>query len=584
MPEAAGAAGAARADPRDVLRDQVRALYDQAPLGAVIAAVIGCLFVYVFVHVTSPWLLWGWFGASTLSQVVSLWQLQRFRQASRSEGWNPAPWLRRYMARVAAAGMLLGAMPWLFFEPHYGDARWLTVLTICGLAAGSLTSYAYHRPTMFVFLATLTLPAAVRLASLPGQAGWIGSSVFVFYVWMLVWFGHNQARLLRESIEMRHANAALLAQLHQRTLDLEASNRAKSRFFAAASHDLRQPLHALGYYSSLLEPSQHDAPHVQRIEQCIGALDDLLEGVLDIARLDASTKQQHKASVDLGAQLERLAALYGGAASVKGLRLKLHLPRGGAWGHTDEQMLERVLANLVNNAIRYSRRGGLLLAVRPRVGGWGVAVIDTGIGIAADALDTVFDEFVQLHNRQRDPSQGVGLGLATVKRICALLGHEISLRSRLGSGSWFEVRVPRSEALPAAQATLEPATADRLHGRILVVEDNELVGESLRKVLQAWGLECELAGDGEQALALARTQHFDAVLCDWRLPGALDGCEVLQRMGTLQPWLRLQVLLTGERDDEVKGLPGDVPLLRKPVRPIRLRALLTAHLHAPISA
>jgi len=583
-----GVSGAERApktpasiDAQALLRERVTSLHDQAPLGAIIALVVSALFLYAFWHRAPQALLLSWAGALLLKQLITLVSLRRFRRVSQQADWDPRPWLHRYTLQVAMSGAILGCMAWLFFTPAYGEARYLTILTICGLAAGSITSYAYHPATMSVFLATLAVPTAIRLGTSPNNTTYVGVTIFLFYIGMVSWFGRNQARLLRQSIEIRHANAALVEQLRQRTLDLEATHQAKSRFFAAASHDLRQPLHALGYYSSLLQPGEHDLPHVQRIEQCIGALDDLLEGVLDIARLDSGSLQPHKTPVDLHAQLSRLAALYGGAATVKGLRLRLRAPKTGAWGHTDEQMLERVLANLVNNAIRYTPRGGVLLGVRSHGDDWHVSVTDTGIGIPAESHEEVFEEFVQLHNRERDASKGLGLGLATVKRLCHLLEHSLSLRSQPGRGSTFVVAVSKAAA-PPSRPSIEhvAALASAMRGHVLVVEDNELVGESLRKVLQEWGLTCTVASDGREALECAQRLHFDAVLSDWRLPGEWDGCEVLRRLEEVQPQMRLRVLMTGERDDKVGVLPTNVPMLRKPVRPIRLRALLEAHLHS----
>lgn len=301
--------------------------------------------------------------------------------------------------------------------------------------------------------------------------------------------------------------------------------------------------------------------------------------MLDISRLDAGRVKPQLGPVAVGELLRRLASLYEGAAAAKGLRLRVHAP--ALWARSDITLLERVLANLLANALRYTERGGVLVAVRRAGETLRLQVLDTGIGIADDALDRIFEEFVQLDNPQRDPARGVGLGLATVRRLCLLLEHPVTVRSVPGRGSCFELRLPAAEA-PAASAVPPGEAADQLplQGRVLLVEDHELVRESLAATLTGWGLHCDSAADGPAALALAARHAYDAVLCDWRLPAPLDGTQVLAAIRGLQPAIVLTALVTGETEASLGTVPVGVPVLRKPIRPIRLRALLSAHLAA----
>jgi two-component system, sensor histidine kinase len=567
-----------------VERDVVRALYGQTPQGLVIGLIFGAVFVYAFYRRVGATALW-WYGAMLASQAWGLIALLEFRRKDRNRhqpDWEIIPTRRMYSLRAWSAGLLLGAMAWLFYEPQFGDARWLTVLCICGLAAGSITSYAYHLPTLYGFMFALCAPMWVRFVQMQinteGQGYWVAHALFLFYILMLCWFGIAQHRLLVGSIRMRHENRELLQETRKKTLALEEANQAKARFFAAASHDLRQPLHAMGYYTGLLKPHAHDAPHVERIAQCVESLDGLLEGVLSISRLDAGKVQRHITAVDMRELLMRLQTLYEGVARAKGLVLRLKLPQRSAWAQTDPVLMERVLGNLLSNALRYTNSGKVLLALRPAAQGalWSVQVIDTGPGIAADQLESIFDEFVQLNNPQRDPTQGVGLGLATVRRICTLLEHPLSVRSVLGRGSRFGLSLPVTAALrPAAMPA--PDTQALLHGRILVVEDNELVREALLRTLQTWGLECTACADVETAqIALRQAAAWDVIISDWRLPGSLNGLDLLTM--ARQAGVAHLFLMTGETDDTLGSLPVDVHLLPKPLRPLRLRALLAAQL------
>lgn len=569
-----------------IKRDLMLAMYSQFPRSMMMTSLIGATFVVAFFEKARA-IVVPWFGMFLCVQLYNLYRRHHLRYVAGHEPasatWDPDLALHSTSVSALINGAAFGAAGWLFCDPSFGMLVWFTIIMICGIAASSIHLYAYHPRAMLCFLFTLTLPLAVGMSTYPSPARWLSCGTFSVFVYAVVMYGLHQARVIRDSMRIRYENVELIAQLETQARALIEANQVKSRFFAAASHDLRQPLHALSYYLSLLQPNDHDQPHVERIEQCVGALDDLLEGVLDIARLDAGRVQPRRRTVDLATHVRKLGGLYGGAAAAKGLTLKIHLQKTRSAADTDDQLLERVLANLINNAIRYTRTGGILLAVRPRGAHWGIAVIDTGVGIAPESLHSVFDEFVQLGNQERDTTQGVGLGLATVKRICTLLDHPLTIRSKLHRGSWLEVRVPRAD--PASIESAAPVVdhTGELKGCLLLVEDNELVSESLSKVLVSWGLACDVAANGEQALRLANAHRYDAVLCDWRLPGDMNGCELLKHLEHIRPQLRLRVLLTGERDDSIVDLPEGVPLLRKPIRPIRLRALLSAYLLAKAS-
>ncbi|WP_374667849.1 ATP-binding protein [Ramlibacter sp.] len=527
-------------------------------------------------------LLAAWFAGVVLVQygpgraMVRLWP-------DRAVAHSPA-----FIARVYTVGSLLSGGYWglsvlAFLDPAHPEQQFFVALSLGGMAASNVAVQAFHPPMMRSYVISLVLPFATW-ALLQGDMlhTYLGAGMLLLLSYLL-YFGHFHARTLRRFIELRHENAALVERLREQTEALARASQAKSQFFAAASHDLRQPLHALGYYTSLLRPDEHDAPHVARIAQCIGSLDDLLEGVLDISRLDAGRMRPTLAPVALHELVRRLAALYEGSAAARGLSLRVHARP--AWAISDAAMLERVVSNLLSNAVRYTRRGGVLLAVRSVGGSVRLQVIDTGIGIEPAEQDRIFDEFVQLNNPERDPSQGVGLGLATVRRMCNLLDHPLQLRSVPGRGTRFTLVLPACPP-PAPQETPAgaadtPAAAGALTGHVLVVDDHALVRDSLVHTLSSWGLQCDGAGDAAQARALAQGRPYDAVLCDWRLPDDEDGLRLLAQLRASQPALRLAALVTAEDEASLGQVPAEVPVLRKPIRPIRLRALLSAHLAAP---
>lgn len=509
-------------------------------------------------------------------------------------------WLRRILVMATLVGLYWGMSSIYFATPSSPEVQFYFALALGGLAAGSIVVFAFNPRPLVGNLVCLIGPFSLWcLVQNDRQHTYIGTGMLLLGAY-LMFYGFAHARILQRTILLRHENERMAAQLAQQSQVLAQSADARSKFFAAASHDLRQPLQALGHYVSLLKPDAHDEPHVRRIEQCVDALEGLLEGVLTISRLDGGKVQRHVQSVDLAALTRRLLSLYEGVAASRGLALRLalqggHRPPAGpreAWALTDPLLFERVLGNLLNNALRYTHRGGVMVTLRPRGRHrWQLRVLDTGVGIAPDGLERIFEEFVQLDNPQRDAAQGVGLGLATVKRMCALLEHPLDVRSRPGRGSSFMVSLPAcpppQKPVPlagtAAGATTQGATtAPPLAGSLLLVEDNELVRDALAATLRSWGITCHTCVDAQEALKWWARHRFDVVLTDWRLPGALNGIALIHqlRANAAPTHSCAFILMTGEPQDTLGPLPAGVELLTKPVRPIRLRALLGARLQA----
>ncbi|MFM7332325.1 MAG: hybrid sensor histidine kinase/response regulator [Brachymonas sp.] len=562
--------------PELVVEDSIRAMNKPIRDSSLSLIVVVIVFSIALLshHAWKPVLAWA--GAVLAIQFIPalLFMMLVPRDA---QGRRPMLALRiYYWVAAASTGLFWGCSVLWFTDPAQPEIQFYIALTLGGIAATNMATLAFYPAMMRSYLVLLVGPFVLwglwQDAFLYKYLG-AGMGLLLSY---LIYFGYFHTRTLHRTIELKHANQQLVKQLQSRTAELEAANQAKARFFAAASHDLRQPLHAMGYYTSLLKPHEQDAPHVERIAQCVESLDGLLEGVLSISRLDAGKVQRHITAVDLQELLARLRTLYEGVAQAKGLQLRLRLPKQAVWVQTDPVLLERVLGNLLSNALRYTERGGVLLAVRPIPLGsiWQVQVVDTGPGIEAGQLEHIFDEFVQLNNPQRDPNQGVGLGLATVKRICALLEHPLAVRSWVGQGSCFAVSLPVGQA-PAPAASQPTQANTQMQGRVLMVEDNELVREALLHTLQSWGLQCTACASGDEALALLQDGTvWDVVISDWRLPGASHGLQVLAK--ARQAGVARLFLMTGETDEVLGELPADVQLLPKPLRPLRLRALLAA--------
>jgi signal transduction histidine kinase/CheY-like chemotaxis protein len=380
---------------------------------------------------------------------------------------------------------------------------------------------------------------------------------------------------------LQESYSSLEGKVEERTRQLEAANQAKSRFIAAASHDLRQPLHALGLFVAQLHGKLRASERgqiVQRIEAALTAMNELFSALLDISKLDAGATTVNITVFPVAQLLAHAETTFTEAARQKGLAFRV-MP-SNAWVRSDFIMLEQIVFNLISNALRYSRRGGVLVGCRKRGDDLRIEVWDTGVGIAADQHDKIFGEFYRLGEPDRDRRAGLGLGLAIVDRMCGLLGHPIAVRSVVGKGSLFAVRVPRA---PANKRAVEVSTVPRPQpgvssGKlVLVIDDDPLVLEGMGGIFRRWGCRVITADTDCKALEVASEQDHlpDLIISDYYLANGRTGVEIIE-------WLRDELsaqipafLISGDTDAaplheaKVRGFH----LLHKPVDPMALRAM-----------
>lgn len=375
------------------------------------------------------------------------------------------------------------------------------------------------------------------------------------------------------------------AELAARKEQAEQSSASKTRFLAAASHDLRQPMQALGLWVSALRMQARE-PVVQemsvKIEASVNVLGEMLNALLDISKLDAGSVRPEVRTVPLDFLFERLELQFGAQARAKGLVLCVR--RCALAVRTDPALLNRILHNLLANAIKYTTDGRVLLCARLRGDAVRVEVRDSGPGIPGPLQSLIFEEFFQVDNPERDRDKGLGLGLAIVQRLTRLLDHRCELRSAPGRGSTFAVmapvaRLPVPQALPAPTAGASDTSS--LAGRLIaLLDDDPLVRTSLRDLLRSHGCDTLSAGSARELFGLLQqgSRSPDLLICDYRLPDAENGVEVIQRtrqtLGAKLPCL----LISGDLDPDVSRLAqsAQIRLLQKPVQAQRLvQALVT---------
>ena len=388
-------------------------------------------------------------------------------------------------------------------------------------------------------------------------------------------------RMVKAMGEVEALNTELEARVRARTAELEQANAAKTRFLASASHDLRQPLVAIGLLVGLAR-DQSESPKTRqvmdRVDEAVGAMEGLLTGLLDLSQLESGVVRPDPVAVRLSDVFSAIEAHEQPGAALKGLRLRLRPTTVVV--RSDPVMLERIVRNLVANAVRYTAQGGVLVAARRRGGMVRLEVRDTGIGIAPEHQHTIFQEFVQLDNPGRDRSRGMGLGLAIVQRSAALLGHRIGVASTPGKGSCFWLELPQAHA-PAALPQAARVAPGGLKGRhILIVEDDLVVREAMVERLQAWGARVEACASLDE-LQRWLDRHAnegwpapDAMVSDYRLPQGtgLDAIAAVHARFGAVPAL----LVTGDTaPQELMRLDASgVPVLHKPFRPEALLAAL----------
>ena len=382
----------------------------------------------------------------------------------------------------------------------------------------------------------------------------------------------DERRRLQEKVE-----AATLELRHSKE-NAERANQAKSQFLADASHDLRQPLHALGLFASALNErikNPEDRLLVDNINRSVAALEELFNSLLDISRLDAGViypKQHHFRIFDL---MDRLSTDFNVSAYLKGLDIQFK--GADLVAYSDPVLLETMLRNLISNAIRYTESGEVGVIWFKKVSQICIQVSDTGIGIPEEKREQIFQEFMQLNNPDRDRTKGFGLGLAIVKRLSQLLKSSLTIKSTVGSGSIFQLNIPLGDKsnINPNKLVLEQQLKNEPSMLILVIDDDNPARESMTQILKAWGHEVVSASSLHEALGII-TRTPDAIIADYRLRDGKTGIEAASFICQSQESLISTLIVTGDNSNDIRQEANrmEYALLLKPVNSAKLRAFL----------
>lgn len=523
-----------------------------------------------------------WTSTTLLAMVsTAFWTWYR---PSRPKRWRPEGTTARWGFRSTVVLLAVAWWAWamtVFVHATRDDG--LVAAAMLLLASGLLASMvAVDRWALLGWLGIVHLGAALG-AMVVGVSPEL-AAIALFAGAVVGMLGLRTSQLLDSARRARAENEQLVRQLRQQVALVEAADAEKSRFLGAASHDLRQPMHAIGLFAAALEASLRQTEHhakAMSMVKAIDALDASFTAMLDISKLDAGTVRPKLQAFPIRDSYRRLHLHCAGLAEERGLSLRFKT--GGKVVTSDPLLLERILSNLIVNAIRYTDDGGVTVLTRSRAEHTSVEVWDTGPGIAADELSRVFDEFYQVDNPGRDRSRGLGLGLSIVKRLVLLLGHRLEVRSVLGRGTVFKLLMQRSELADMGSVILGadtvPACPDE-DRTVLVVDDESPVREGMRELLQGWGFTVLLAASGTEAIREVRRHAsvIHVIVSDLRLGKGIDGLDVIEAVRLDYGAPLPAILVTGDTAsaDVKRAHASGHPVLFKPVRPRDLYAALRA--------
>ncbi len=566
---------------RRVLAEQIRQMYRQTPIFVPVVIIAAPITVAMLWPVISPGIAIVW-CLSILLVHGAYWMLyRRWCKAAPDDEEMPA-WAGPYSALAWLVTASWGVAGLLFFQT---ESFLYQVVLLIPLVIGSvsimMTSTAFS-PAFYSVVLMLT-PVSLRMAYEGGRLNQALAAGLLVFTLMLILLHRSANRSYSGNLRLRFENEALAEQLAAQRDIAEQANIAKSRFLAAASHDLRQPLHALGLFLGELherinEPVAREKL-LQRMDSSIEAMSDLFSALLDISRFDAGAVQPELRNFRVAPLLRDLEFEYAGRAAARGLNFR-QVPCNAVI-RSDSLLLRRILRNLIENAIRYTQTGGIVIGCRRDGDSIQLQVCDSGIGIDDQQLENVFGEFYQVNNPERDRHKGLGLGLAVVKQLAALLGHTVSVQSKPGRGSVFSLRVACADAVTDEHVSEIEAGAftDRLESAcVLIVDDEDSIREGTRGLLEAWGCVVIAAATIDEALtAIAGSPHKpDVLVTDFRLRNHVSGVDVINQVRSSSGIHLPAIMITGDTSgDETASLRGsDITLLHKPVNPGRLGTLL----------
>lgn len=518
--------------------------------------------------------------ACTLTLILYLYLKPFFKELTTV----PTKWF--YYQLPLLFGLIWGSTGYLFFTPESMAHIAFLIIFLFGMTAGGVSGLS-SLWFSFAALAIPTLFPFVLMLLFEGHRNslFLGATTLIFLLVMLA-LSRLTNQNITTSLKLRYENFDLLKDLEDQKNEALKASKDKSRFLSSASHDLRQPVHSLSLLTSAIEPeitSQKGIEILSQISKTNKVMLDLLNSLLDISKLDAELIKPNLELVDLQKTIRNLIGEFEMIAKQNGLQLLSHSP--AYFVKTDPVLLDSILRNLLQNAIRYTKEGKILIACRKRSDSVLIQIWDTGKGIAPEYQELIFNEFQQLQNPERDHNKGLGLGLAICRRLSNLIGATLSLKSQLARGTVFTLELPPVSAqevidtqLQNEKKPLKVKTINFNHVTILVVDDNEAVLNAMTALLESWGCKVLTADSIETTKVVAENNqnNIDAVIVDYRLRKNTTGVEAINAIQHIVRTPIAKIIITGDTaPNRMKEIVSHgIPVLHKPVNSIQLKIAL----------
>lgn len=565
-------------------REQIKGILEQSPTNILANTIVASLSFWAFYNPISDHanyqIIW-----ISIVLIISSFQTIEIRRITKTS-LNSESGYRLLNGSIIVSfiiGILWSLFIFLFFELD-NNSTYLMAALVCGMLAGAIGSTSIFLPLYLLFSAPLIIAFVTELINSDNKHYFSLALLMVVYYFMCVNMAYLLNKRVKESFFLRFENFDVLQQLKEQKQIAENANIAKSKFLAATSHDLRQPLHALGFFIDALKISPDKSKELfNKIDSSIASLKGLFDSLLDISKLDSgiiTVVNNHFNSKDLTRQLQNE---FTDKAKQKGITL--NICHDNFIIYSDQELLKRLIGNLLSNAIRYTNLGEVSLTLSPYVNEEGDSLIaikikDTGIGIDENEIDNVFDEFYQLNNPERDRNNGLGLGLAIVKKLALLLDINLNVFSKLNIGTEFDfyIRQGSTNKVVKEKPIMSYQNKELLGKKIIIIDDEVEILNAMKYSLTNWGCEVLICESKEQAIEeiIKCEFSYDLIISDLRLRKNETGIDAINSIFDLTGQRKPALLVTGDTSPEciTRVKESGFKLMHKPLKPAQLRLQL----------
>lgn len=515
-----------------------------------------------------------WAVAILTSKYASAAYSKRLLQ--HSELQNLPRYQHQLMLINAVDGFIWGGLAWLTLGNVHAVGKLMVIVVLAAVGSASMSSLAPVLPVFWAFI-------WVEFSMFASAILFVGDTQFYpiaiagfLYIATLGSQAKNHYQAAKLAVALQHENLDLVAKLkiesenaYRAYEEAKVANMTKSRFLTSTSHDLRQPIHAMGMFLDTLSMTPLNDEQIELVNKANSARQTsigMLNTYLDFSKIETGSVQVNLEHFEMQPLLRNIENDLAYQADAKGLYYRCREADFAVY--SDPHLLERIIRNFIANAIQYTQHGGVLIGCRKYQQWISIEVWDSGIGIAPESIPEIFNEFVQLDNPERDRHKGFGLGLAIAKQLANTLGHEISVASQLGKGSVFKLRVQTalSGMIQSEEAYLHHETI-RLNGlNVLILDDDLIVLEAVSGLLRYWGCTCFAAENIEKAKQYGDSA-IDILICDYRLKGLHNGVQAIAAMRQRCAKHLPAIMITGETSNEVLDLArqSHISVLHKPL-------------------